>query len=70
MTLATIYNTRHKPVPNVPVVDLGGGVGRIACLECEGTGRWGYAAPEIPEHDCVDCKGTGRRFIMYWPMKR
>lgn len=51
----------------VAVDDMGGGVGRIACLECAGTGWWAFMVPEIPGDVCVDCKGTGRRLIAYWP---
>lgn len=45
------------------VVRLGPHVGETACLECEGTGWWAYAEPEIPGEDCVSCKGTGKVLI-------
>lgn len=40
-------------------VDLGCGVGQIACLECEGSGEWGQYLPEPEPCPCVTCKGTG-----------
>lgn len=45
---------------------LGGGIARIDCLECGGTGWWAFMEPEIAGADCVDCKGTGKRFIACW----
>lgn len=64
---ATIYRRdgRMRPAQQ-NVVDIGGGVGIMDCLECGGTGWWAYAEPEIPGDYCVDCKGTGRRYISYW----
>lgn len=67
--ISTIYRRDgHMKPQQIDVVDLGGGVGQIACLECGGSGRWAFMAPEIPEYDCVDCKGTGKRFIAFWPV--
>jgi DnaJ-class molecular chaperone len=49
------------------VQDMGAGAGRIACLECEGTGDWTRYHPE-PElfggHvPCPDCKGSGFQLV-------
>lgn len=45
------------------VEDLGNGAGRIACLECYGTGLWAFMEPEIPAFPCVECKGTGKILV-------
>ncbi|MDD3029846.1 MAG: hypothetical protein PHS57_06175 [Alphaproteobacteria bacterium] len=40
---------------------IGGIAGRIACLECGGSGVWdfGYDGPQV----CVSCKGTGKQYV-------
>ncbi len=49
------------------VEDLGGGVGREICGDCNGTGffAWFPEPPEIPEV-CVRCKGTGKSYVMFY----
>lgn len=47
----------------VQVEDAGCGAGRIACLECGGSGVWAFMEPEIPAGPCVDCKGTGEILV-------
>jgi hypothetical protein len=41
------------------VEDMGCGAGRTKCIECEGTGWWGYGPTEKECGPCVECKGTG-----------
>lgn len=41
----------------------GATVGQIACLECSGSGWWGYGPTEADNGECVDCKGTGRVWV-------
>lgn len=67
MSEASIYRRdgRMRPAQR-NVVDLGGGVGMVACFECDGTGWWAFMEPEIPGDYCVDCKGTGRRYLVFW----
>lgn len=38
-------------------------IGRIPCLECEGTGYWGYGPTPAECGPCVECKGTGKIFV-------
>ena len=38
-------------------------VGRVACIECDGTGWWDFAPYAVPGAPCVECKGTGRREV-------
>lgn len=49
------------------VIDLGCGVGEIACLECGGSGDWTQFYPEPETLDeplqCVQCKGTGKQYV-------
>lgn len=53
-----------------PVQDLGGGVGRTACIECGGDGDWTKFHPDetLPARSvpCVDCKGTGYVYASFW----
>jgi len=63
---------KSGPVAIMDVIDLGGGVGVINCIECGGDGDWSKYHPEpetLTEHEklCVNCKGTGRRHISFWP---
>ena len=38
-------------------------IGQIDCLECKGTGWWGYGPTEAECGPCVDCKGTGKVYV-------
>lgn len=37
----------------------GATAGRVSCLECEGTGWWGYSPTVGADGPCVPCKGSG-----------
>lgn len=55
------------------VLDLGGGVGLINCVECGGDGDWTKFHPEsdalpVGSLPCINCKGTGKRYIGFWPL--
>lgn len=50
------------------VENLGGGVGRCDCYECEGSGDWTYFHPENIPQICIVCKGTGKVFCSYWEL--
>lgn len=65
--MVTVYRRdgRMKPAQQEAEL-LGGGVARVDCLECLGTGWWAFMEPEFPGEDCVDCKGTGKRLIACW----
>ena len=39
------------------------GVGETDCLECGGSGWWGFGPTEDECGPCVDCKGTGRILV-------
>jgi hypothetical protein len=39
------------------------GAGRIACIECGGTGVWDFMVPDIAASPCVECKGTGKTYV-------
>ena len=55
--MASVYNGRgDRRYTNA--IDLGGGVGEIACDDCFGTGRFQYDFPNLEK--CNVCKGTGR----------
>lgn len=41
----------------------GATAGLISCLECEGTGWWGYAPTAGESGPCVPCKGTGSWWV-------
>ena len=43
---------------------VGCGAGRIACLECRGTGKslWPVEMTGL-EEECIDCKGTGSQLV-------
>lgn len=41
----------------------GDSVGRVSCLECEGTGWWGYGPTSAECGPCINCKGTGRWYV-------
>ena len=45
------------------------GIGRIDCIECEGTGYWPYGPAPEECGPCVECKGTGKVFINSFPPK-
>jgi hypothetical protein len=38
-------------------------VGQVPCVECAGTGWWGYGPTPAEQGECVDCKGTGRVWV-------
>jgi hypothetical protein len=38
-------------------------IGEITCIECNGTGWWGFGPTPAECGPCVDCKGTGRIFV-------
>jgi hypothetical protein len=38
-------------------------VAQIGCLECNGTGWWGYGPTPAEQGECVACKGTGRVWV-------
>lgn len=54
---------RETLVPVTLTVLEGGGYATAPCPECEGSGWWAYAEPEVPGAPCVDCKGRGRVYI-------
>ena len=35
-------------------------VGYIVCMECAGTGWWGYGPTLSTNGPCIECKGQGR----------
>jgi hypothetical protein len=41
----------------------GATVGQVPCLECGGTGYWGYGPVLETCGPCIDCKGTGRVWV-------
>lgn len=41
----------------------GATVGQVPCIECTGTGWWGYGPTAAECGPCVDCKGTGREWV-------
>jgi hypothetical protein len=53
---------RETEVP-VAVIDRGCGAGEIDCIECGGTGWWGFGPTEAETGPCVECKGTGRALV-------
>lgn len=64
MGLMTVYCGSLRETEVVAgVEDLGGGAGRVACLECGGSGWWDFAAPEVPPRPCVPCKGSGWELV-------
>lgn len=53
---------RSTPVP--VVLTIVGEYGLAPCPECEGTGWWAYAEPEVPGGPCVECKGTAEVWVL------
>lgn len=41
----------------------GATAGRVACLECHGSGWWGFGPDESVNGPCIECKGTGRVWV-------
>lgn len=41
----------------------GATVGQVWCIECSGSGWWGYGPVASTCGPCVDCKGTGRVWV-------
>lgn len=59
--VATIRGTReHVRTASFPPGAL---VGQVSCIECDGSGWWGYGPVEEVNGHCVDCKGTGRVWV-------
>lgn len=62
--VAELWRGQLRETPALVLVEvLDGGFGRVPCPECEGTGWWAYAEPEVPGAPCVDCKGQGRLYV-------
>lgn len=38
-------------------------VGQVSCIECGGSGWWGYGPAPETNGPCIDCKGTGRVWV-------
>jgi hypothetical protein len=55
--------TEHVRLVSFPVDEP---VGQIACLECLGSGWWGWAAYAVTPGPCIACKGTGRVWVGLW----
>jgi len=47
----------------VSVVRITPEIAETGCLECGGSGRWGYGPTDAECGPCVACKGTGRVLI-------
>lgn len=56
-------STEHVRIASFPLDAIAGQVG---CMECGGSGWWGYAAYAVEPAECVDCKGTGRVWVGLW----
>jgi len=39
------------------------GVGKIDCIECKGSGWWGFGPTQTECGPCVECKGAGYVFV-------
>lgn len=47
----------------VEVERLFPGVGKMVCMECEGTGKWPFGPESKPDDPCIECKGSGYRLV-------
>jgi hypothetical protein len=41
----------------------GATVGKVPCIECLGTGWWGYGPTPNEQGPCIQCKGDGRVWV-------
>lgn len=62
--LAVVYHGRRRETPVTVLLRLvTPEIGETACIECNGTGWWGFGPTPAECDPCVECKGTGRMFV-------